>query len=89
MTTARFDMRLEAELKAKAEKASALLGMKSLTDYVVMLMDENASYVIAEHENMQIENDKFDRFMQACEKSAKPNKALRDAAKLAQKHAFK
>lgn len=89
MTTARFDMRLEEEIKARAEKASALLGMKSLTDYVVKLMDENASQVIAEHENMVVENDKFDRFMRACDKSAKPNKALRDAAKLAQKQGFK
>ncbi|MBW1822339.1 MAG: DUF1778 domain-containing protein, partial [Deltaproteobacteria bacterium] len=34
MPTARLDMRLNKEIKAKAEKASALLGLKSLTDYV-------------------------------------------------------
>jgi uncharacterized protein (DUF1778 family) len=80
MATARFDMRLDAELKAKAEKASALLGMKSLTDYVVKLMEENASRVIAEHESIVVKSDIFDRFMLACDRSSKPNKALKDAA---------
>jgi hypothetical protein len=37
---------------------------------------------------MLVENDKFDRFVQACKKSSKPNKALRDAAKLAQEQGF-
>ncbi len=32
MATARLDIRLDEEIKAKAEKASALLGLKSLTE---------------------------------------------------------
>jgi uncharacterized protein (DUF1778 family) len=55
MATTRFDMRLDEEVKAKAEKASALLGMKSLKEYVVQLMDENATQVIAEHESIVVE----------------------------------
>jgi len=82
MTTTRFDMRLDEKVKAKAEKASALLGMKSLTEYVVRLMDENATQVISEHESMVIEDDIFDRFMIACEKTERPNQALLDAANL-------
>ncbi len=39
MATARLDLRIDEEVKAKAEKASALLGLKSLTEYVVRLMD--------------------------------------------------
>jgi uncharacterized protein (DUF1778 family) len=46
MATARLDIRLDEEIKAKAEKASALLGLKSLTEYVVRLMDEDATHVI-------------------------------------------
>lgn len=79
MATARLDLRLNDEIKAKAEKAAALLGLKSLTEYVVHLMDEDASRVIAEHEIMVLEDDIFDRFMSACEKAEKPNKKLRDA----------
>ncbi len=80
MATTRFDMRLDEEIKARAEKASALLGMKSLTEYVVKLMDKDASKVIAEHESITVPDDVFDRFIAACEKVDKPNAALLEAA---------
>jgi uncharacterized protein (DUF1778 family) len=89
MATARFDMRLDEEVKAKAEKASALLGMKSLKEYVVQLMDENATQVIAEHESIVVENNIYDRFMTACEEVVKPNQALVDAANFTREHAIK
>ncbi|WBA82813.1 DUF1778 domain-containing protein [Endozoicomonas sp. GU-1] len=76
MANARLDLRLDEEIKAKAEKASALLGLKSLTEYVVRLMDEDATQVISEYEKMTVENDVFDRFTEACEKAKAPNKAL-------------
>jgi len=82
MATARLDMRLDKEIKERAEKASALLGMKSLTEYVVKLMDEHSEQVIAEHAEMTLKNDVFDRFMSACENAQPPNKALRDAKAL-------
>lgn len=80
MTTSRLDLRLDQEIKIKAEKASALLGMKSLTEYVVKLMDESATQVIEQYESITLENDLFDRFVEACDKADKPNKALQDAA---------
>jgi len=63
MATTRFDMRLDEEIKLKAEKASALLGMKSLTEYVVRLMEQDASKVIAEHESIIVKDDVFERFV--------------------------
>ena len=89
MATARLDIRLDEEVKAKAEKASALLGLKSLTEYVVRLMDEDASKVVAQHESMTVENDIFDRFMQACDEAKKPNQALLDAAAYAKAQGIK
>jgi uncharacterized protein (DUF1778 family) len=89
MINARIDMRVNQELKAKAEKASALLGLKSVTEYVVKLIDEDASKVIAQHEGMTVKNDIFDRFMSACEEAKKPNKALRDAAAYTKKQGIK
>ncbi|HEY9842061.1 MAG TPA: DUF1778 domain-containing protein [Candidatus Obscuribacterales bacterium] len=80
MASTRLDIRLEQEVKEKAEKAAALLGLKSLTEYVVRLMDEDASKVIAQHENLVLADNIFDRFMQACETARQPNQALRDAA---------
>ncbi len=85
MLNTRLDMRLSQEVKTKAEKATALLGLKSLTEYVVHLMDEDATKVIKQHESMVIENNRFDQFMQACDKAKSPNKALKDAAKLTKK----
>ena len=46
MATIWLDLRLDEEIKTKAEKASALLGLKSLTHYVVRLMEEDADKVI-------------------------------------------
>ena len=54
--------------------------LKRLTEYVVRLMDEDATRVVAEYENISVENDVFDRFIQACDEVKKPNKALIDAA---------
>ncbi len=34
MATTRIDMRIDETVKAAAEKAAALEGMKSLTDYI-------------------------------------------------------
>ena len=88
MATARLDIRLDEEIKAKAEKASALLGLKSLTEYIVKLMDEDATHVIAEHESITIENNLFDHFLEACNKAHTPNAALLDAVKLTKKSGF-
>lgn len=80
MATTRIDIRLDENIKAKAEKASALLG-ESLSSYITNLMDEDASKVIARHESMTVQDDIFDRFMDACAEITKPNKALSDAVK--------
>lgn len=82
MATARLDIRLDEEIKAKAEKASALLGLKSLTEYIVRLMDEDSTQVITQYENIIVEDNVFDKFVSACEKAQAPNKALRNAANL-------
>ncbi len=89
MATARLDMRLNEEIKAKAEKASALLGLKSLTEYVVRLIDDNATQVIAHHQSITIENDIFDRFMTTCKEVQNPNKTLSEAAAYTKRKGFK
>ncbi len=80
MATTRIDIRLDENIKAKAEKASALLG-ETLSSYIVDLMNKDATRVIAQHESMTVRDDIFDRFMNACAEVTKPNKALSDAAK--------
>lgn len=89
MATARLDMRLSPEIKAKAEKASALLGVRSLTEYIVRLIDENSTKVIRQYESMTVENDIFDNFIQVCEEIQSPNKKLVDAAAFTKKQGIK
>ena len=88
MATTRLDIRLDEDIKAKAEKASALLGLKSLTEYVVRLMDENSTHVIDQHERIVVEDNIFDQFMSACEKAKEPNTALTEAAKFTKENGF-
>ena len=89
MATARLDIRLDEEIKVKAEKASALLGLKSLTEYVVRLMDEDSSQVIALHESMTVTDNVFDQFMSACDQAQAPNTALLEAAAFTKTSDFK
>jgi uncharacterized protein (DUF1778 family) len=79
MATSRIDMRIDETLKAAAEKAAALKGMKSLTEYVVRLIERDAEQVIREHESITVKDDVFDRFIAACEAAEEPNQKLRDA----------
>ena len=79
MATARMDLRLDETVKAKAAKASALLGMRSTSEYVASVMNEHATKVIEQHESMTMKDNVFDVFIDACIKVHKPNKALRDA----------
>jgi uncharacterized protein (DUF1778 family) len=45
--------------------------------------------VIAQHESIIVENNIFDLFISACEKTQKPNKALLDAKAFAKEHGIK
>jgi len=89
MATARLDMRLNPDIKAKAEKASALLGVRSLTEYIVRLIDENSTKVIQQYESMTVSNDMFDNFIQICENLHAPNKKLVNAVAFTKKQGFK
>jgi uncharacterized protein (DUF1778 family) len=79
MATSRIDMRIDDSIKIAAEKAAALEGMKSLTEYVVRLIERDAKRVIKEHEAIILKDDVFDRFTMACHAADAPNKKLREA----------
>lgn len=80
MALSRIDMRIDESVKAAAEKAAALKGMKSLTEYVVRLIEKDTERVIKEHQATVLKDDVFDRFMRACEAADAPNEKLREAA---------
>lgn len=78
-TLTRMDMRIDESVKAAAEKAAALKGMKSLTEYVVGLIKEDAEQVIKQHESITLKGDVFDRFVAAFEAADAPNEKLKNA----------
>ncbi len=82
MATTRIDMRVDATLKAAAEKAAALKGIPSLTEYVVRLIEKDAKQVIQEYGAITVENDVFDRFIAACDAAEVPNRKLHEAKEL-------
>ncbi|MCP3669414.1 MAG: DUF1778 domain-containing protein [Gammaproteobacteria bacterium] len=84
MAATRIDMRIDPSIKAAAEKAAALQGMKSLTEYVVRLIEKDANQVIQAYESITLKDDVFDRFITACEVANKPNRKLREALKYAE-----
>ena len=85
MATSRIDMRIDQLLKEAAEKAAALKGMRSLTEYVVRLIQEDTERVIKEHESMTLQDDVFDRFINACEAAEPPNRKLLEAMEFTKK----
>ena len=85
MATSRIDMRIDQLLKEAAEKAAALKGMRSLTEYVVRLIQEDTERVIKEHESMTLQDDVFDRFINACEAAESPNQKLLEAMEFTKK----
>jgi uncharacterized protein (DUF1778 family) len=89
MGTARLDIRLDEEIKAKAEKAAMLLGLKSLTEYVVRLMDEDATQVIQQYEVLAVKDSIFDQFVAACQQVKAPNEALLEAVKFTKENDFR
>ncbi len=83
MATSRIDMRIDESVKAAAEKAATLEGMKSLTEYVVRLIVKDSQRVIKEYTSITLKDDVFDRFIRACDAAQAPNQKLREARELA------
>lgn len=83
----RFEFRTNSSIKEKAKKASVLLD-KNLTDYLIDLIDRDATRVISNHQNTVLENDIFDCFMEACSNPPRPNNALIKALKNTRRKGF-
>lgn len=76
---ARLDLRLDPEIKQLASRASALCGARSLSEFVIQAVREKAARVMEETETLQLSNQAFDAFWQACEAAPAPNAALKAA----------
>ncbi len=79
MAKSRITILVDDATRVAAEKAAALLGMKSLDEYILRLIEKDARRVIREHESIVLRDDVFDCFMSVCEATEGPNQTLREA----------
>ena len=78
---ARFDTRLPKEQKIFFEKAARLGGYRSLTDFVVMAVQEKAKQIITEKERIIASQQDSEVFFNALMNPSAPNEELSKAAK--------
>ena len=88
-STARIEMRVSPDIKLEAERAAALLGMKSLTEFITQAVHEKAQAVIQSQERLTLSNDVFDQFFAACEADVEPSEKLRSLVEKVDKQGFK
>ena len=77
---ARFDTRLPKEQKAFFERAARLGGFRSLTDFVVLTVQERAKEIILERERIIASQKDSEIFFDAIINPSKPNQKLTEAA---------
>ena len=78
---ARFDTRISKEQKILFEKAARLGGYRSLTDFVVLTLQEKAKAIIDEQEQILASKRDSEIFFEAIMNPDKPNSELLSAAK--------
>jgi uncharacterized protein (DUF1778 family) len=83
---ARFDARLPKEQKLFFEKAAQLGGFRSLTDFVILTVQEKAKEIIQEKERIIASERDSEIFFDAITNPRKPSKTLENA--LEDYHAF-
>jgi uncharacterized protein (DUF1778 family) len=77
---ARFDTRLTKEQKAFFERAARLGGFRSLTDFVVLTVQEKANEIIDESKRVIASQRDSEIFFDAITNPGKPNQKLLEAA---------
>jgi uncharacterized protein (DUF1778 family) len=76
---ARFDARLSKEQKLFFEKAAYLGGFRSLTDFVILTVQEKAKEIVKEKEQIIASERDSQLFFEAIVNPQKPSKILKKA----------
>lgn len=82
MTNLRINTKIDEKVKKTAQAAAAIRGMKSLTAYVVHLIEKDASRVLKNHEPIKLSNDEFEHFIAVCNSTEGPNRKLLEAGRI-------
>lgn len=77
---ARFDTRLTKEQKTRFEYAAKLGGFRSLTDFIIISVNEKAKSIINEYNTVLASDRDREVFFKALKESPKPNQSLKNAA---------
>lgn len=75
----RIGIRFPAEIKILAERAAMVSGY-TLTEYLAELVRKDAPERLKLQGEIQLANERFDQFIQACERANSPGKTILDAA---------
>jgi uncharacterized protein (DUF1778 family) len=81
LATARFDARLAPHQKELFEQAAAIKGYKSLSDFVIQVVQEAATQIVNHHSAILASEKDKQVFFDALLHPPLPNKALTKAAK--------
>ncbi|MGE4347196.1 MAG: DUF1778 domain-containing protein [Flavobacteriaceae bacterium] len=76
---ARFDARLSKEQKQFFEKAAYLGGFRSLTDFVILTVQEKAKEIVQEKEQIIASEKDSQIFFDAITNPKKPSETLKNA----------
>ena len=76
---ARFDARLPKEQKQFFERAAALGGFRSLTDFVILTVQEKAKEIILENEQIIASEKDSQIFFDAITNPKNPSETLKNA----------
>jgi len=77
----RIEMRVSEDIKQLAERAAAVAGYASMTDFIVALIREQAPKIVQDT-SIRLTNEQFDHFIAICNDiERKPSKRIIDAAK--------
>ncbi|MDO4683289.1 MAG: DUF1778 domain-containing protein [Lautropia sp.] len=77
-STARFDLKMDAQEKDVIAKAAALMGT-TMASFVRMAAKEKAQQVLAQETRISLSQRDFDAFTQALDGAFRPNAALEKA----------
>jgi uncharacterized protein (DUF1778 family) len=78
---ARFDTRLSTDQKQFFERAAIIGGYRSLTDFIILTVQEKAKRIVKEREQVLASQKDSEVFFDALMNVEKPNKDLTDALK--------
>ncbi len=79
-TLARLEARVDAEIKARWQQAADLQGI-TLTDFIIISLQESASKIIQQHQTMKLSKKDTKAFVDAILNPPQPNENLIAAAK--------